>query len=298
MHKKAVVILLGIFLLVMVVMAVRGTGSQGASALRSSGKVGVVEINGVIGPDNPASMFNGPAAGSGKIMEAIRKAAGREDIKVLVLRINSPGGTSVASQEIGIELERFKKTGKPVVTSMGDVCASGGYWIAAGSDHIVANPATLTGSIGVIMEINNVEGLYEKLGISQQNIKSGKYKDMGSPTRELTPQERAFLEEIVSDSYQQFLEQVTRGRQEKMSRQEIEKIADGRIFTGKKALQIGLVDSLGNYYDAIKQARELAGLDENSSVEVLNRTGFFEDILNQAILSRMLWQQNSLQLNY
>lgn len=298
MHKKAVVILLGIFLLVMVILAVRGPGRPGAKPLGSSGKIGVVEVNGVIGPDNPASLVSGPSAGSGKIMMAIREAARREDIKVLVLRINSPGGTSVASQEIGIELERLRKTGKPVVTSMGDVCASGGYWIAAGSDHIVANPATLTGSIGVIMEISNLEGLYEKLGIHQEAIKSGKYKDMGSPTRPITPQERAFLEEIVGDSYQQFLEQVARGRQGKMSRQEIEKIADGRIFTGRKAMQIGLVDSLGNYYDAIKQAREMAGLDESSPVEVLNRTGFWEDILNQALLGRMFWQQNSLQLNF
>lgn len=298
MHKKAVVILLGIFLLVMVILAVRGPGGPGAKPLGSSGKIGVVEVNGVIGPDNPASLVSGPSAGSGKIMVAIREAARREDIKALVLRINSPGGTSVASQEIGIELERLRKTGKPVVTSMGDVCASGGYWIAAGSDHIVANPATLTGSIGVIMEISNLEGLYEKLGIHQEAIKSGKYKDMGSPTRPITPQERAFLEEIVGDSYQQFLEQVARGRQGKMSRQEIEKIADGRIFTGRKAMQIGLVDSLGNYYDAIKQAREMAGLDESSPVEVLNRTGFWEDILNQALLGRMFWQQNSLQLNF
>lgn len=209
-------------------------------------------------------------------MEAIRKAGKREDIKAVVVRIDSPGGSAGASQEIAMELDRLREKGKPVVTSMGDVCASGGYWIACSTDHIVASGASLTGSIGVIMQLRNLEGLYGKLGIRNQTIKSGKHKDMGSTSRELSAEEEKILQDLVDDSYQQFLEQVQKGRQEKIAADKLLEIADGRIFTGKQALELGLVDSLGNYYDAVRQAEKMAGIKGESKMEVINAFSWWD----------------------
>ena len=215
-----------------------------------------------------------------------------------VVRINSPGGTAVAAQEIGIELDKLRKTGKPVVTSMGDVCASGGYWIACSSDYIVANGTTLTGSIGAIMETTNLEGLYDKLGIRQEVFKSGEHKDIGSSAREITPQEREILQSIVSDSYTQFLNQVKQGRKGKIDLLELENIADGRVFTGETALQLGLVDSVGNYYDAVKQAEDMAGITEASRIEVLNSEKLWDSFLLGTRASKLLPAQNMWQLKY
>ena len=249
-----------------------------AAALRGSSVVGIIEINGVLGGE-AASLLTTSAADSNRIMKTIRTAAKRSDVKAVVIRINSPGGTAVAAQEIGIELDKLRKTGKPVVTSMGDVCASGGYWIACSSDYIVANGTTITGSIGAIMETSNLQGLYDKLGIRQEVFKSGEHKDIGSSAREITPEEREILQAVVSDSYAQFLKQVKQGRKGKINPGELEDIADGRVFTGETALQMGLVDSLGNYYDAVKQAEEMAGITEESRIEVLNTEKFWDSIL-------------------
>ncbi|HBQ27273.1 MAG TPA: signal peptide peptidase SppA [Syntrophomonas sp.] len=298
MNKKLAVGLIVAFLVLMGVLSVRVVNKPGnTTSLRGSAVVGVIEINGVLGGE-ATSLLTGSSADSNRIMKAIRIAAKRPDIKAVIVRINSPGGTAVAAQEIGIELDKLRKTGKPVVTSMGDVCASGGYWIACSSDYIVANGTTLTGSIGAIMETTNLEGLYDKLGIRQEVFKSGEHKDIGSSAREITPQEREILQSIVSDSYTQFLNQVKQGRKGKIDLLELENIADGRVFTGETALQLGLVDSVGNYYDAVKQAEDMAGITEASRIEVLNSEKLWDSFLLGTRASKLLPAQNMWQLKY
>lgn len=254
---------------------------QARAALKTGSKIGVIEISGAIAGGSASGMLMGSTANANDIMNIIRQAADRSDIKAVVVRIDSPGGTSVASQEIGVELDRLRATGKPVVTSMGDVCASGGYWIACSTDHIMANPASLTGSIGVIMQMQNIEGLYEKLGVREVVIKSGQHKDMGSPFRDLSPVEQQILQGIVNDSYQQFIEQVMQGRQDKITREELLPVADGRIFTGAQAKELGLVDSLGDYYDAIEQAKSMAGLTGETPIEVLNKPDVWKQLVTR-----------------
>lgn len=296
--KKLVVGIILLFLLVMGTLSIRSAGKSTGGGSQGGGKVGVIQINGALTETGSSSMLTSVGSDAEKIMEDIRKAAERDDIKALVLRINSPGGTSVAAQEVGVELDRFRKTGKPVITSMGDVCASGGYWIACSTDRIVANPSTLTGSIGVIMEFSNLEGLYGKIGIREEVIKSGAYKDIGSSTRQLTGEERVMLQDLVNDSYNQFLDQVTRGRKGKMTRQEIVEIADGRIISGRQGKELGLVDDLGNYYEALAIARRMAHLEKDSGVEVLNKPGIWESLVADVQAERLLPQQGWWQLRY
>ncbi len=276
MKKKLVVGGLAFFLIIVGYLAV--TSANGPQDRLASGtpKIGVIEVNGTIAGNTSVNLVNSEVASANQIMAAIRKARERKDIKAVVLRINSPGGTSGASQEIGIELDRLRESGKPIVTSMGDICASGGYWIACSTDHIVANGATLTGSIGVIMELTNLQGLYEKIGVSPQVIKSGEFKDIGSPSRELTEEEHQLLQAIIDDSYEQFLDQVRQGRQGRINDEELVNIADGRIFSGRQALELGLVDSIGNYYDAIDKAARMAGIPAGAEVEKLNANNFWD----------------------
>jgi len=297
MHKKLVVFLLLAFLLLMAGLSVRAVNrSEHASTREGTAAIAVIQINGPI--SGVSSWLESSSSGAGVIMEAIRKAGKRKDIKAVVVRIDSPGGSAGASQEIAMELDRLREKGKPVVTSMGDVCASGGYWIACSTDHIVANGASLTGSIGVIMQLSNLEGLYGKLGIRNQTIKSGEHKDMGSTSRELSAEEEKILQELVDDSYQQFLEQVQKGRQGKIAADKLLEIADGRIFSGKQALELGLVDSLGNYYDAVQQAEKMAGIKGESKLEVINAFSWW-DRLKLSMYNPNLFQQGGfVELKY
>lgn len=285
MKKKIFVGMMVLFLVIVGFLSIKAaSGPQDRLSQSGSSKIGVIEINGMIAGSSSVSLLASEVASANDIMSAIRKACERSDIKAVVLRINSPGGTAAASQEIGIELDKLRQTGKPIITSMGDTCASGGYWVACGSDYIIANGTTLTGSIGVIMELTNLEELYEKIGISSRVIKSGEFKDIGSPSRELTEEEHDLLQAIIDDSYQQFLDQVRQGRKDKIKDQELVDVADGRIFTGRQALDVGLVDSLGNYYDAIKKAEEMADLAEDTPIEILNTSNFWERFaLNMSI---------------
>jgi protease-4 len=298
MHKKIVVLLLALFFLAMAGLSIWQVQEKGGpAAAYGPDTVGVIEINGAISAESPTNLFGSAGASSDDIMDAIKTAREREDIKVLLLRINSPGGTAVASQEIGIELDKLRSAGKKVVVSMGEVCASGGYWIACSSDHIVANGGSLTGSIGVIMELTNIEGLYEKLGLQQEVIKSAPHKDIGSSYRDMTPEERKLLQDIVDDSYEQFLDQVRRGRRGKIEEDKLMQIADGRIFSGRMGLEMGLVDSLGNYYDAIDVARSIAGLDSNSRIEVLNGSLYWDQSEKELRQARIALKQAQQELS-
>jgi len=189
------------------------------------------------------------------------RRAERDGVKAILLHINSPGGSAAAAQAIFAELMRVRQKGKvKIVAAMADAAASGGYYVAAAADHIVANPSTVTGSIGVIVRVQNLTDLFKKVGVQTVTIKSGKFKDIASVYRPITSSETDLLKTFVNQSYQQFFEAILRGRQGKITRRELEQVADGRILTGTAALDAKLVDSLGNYYDAVDKVKELTGL--------------------------------------
>ena len=224
-------------------------------------RVAVINIEGTIvcGADSKENLFqqaNGIT--SGTIMKQIREAAADDSVKALVLRIDSGGGSATAAEEVGRELLRFKEqTKKPIVATMGNTGASAAYWIAScASDKIYANATTLTGSIGVYMPYMNTEELFKKIGITSDKIKSGPYKDILTNDRPMTPEEKEILQNIVDEIYDQFVYTVSAGR--RMETSKVRAIADGRIYTGRQAKNIGLVDELGDYYDALAAAGTLA----------------------------------------
>ena len=220
--------------------------------LTGEDKVAVVRVEGVI-IDAQATIVD------------LKKFSESPSVKAIVLRIDSPGGGVVPSQEIYDAVRRIRaKQTKTVVASMGTVAASGGYYIAVATDRIMANPGTLTGSIGVIMELANVEGLLKKIGVESVVIKSGEHKDLGSPFRQMNEQDRRILQNVMDDVHAQFIEAVAEGRSMKVA--EVKSIADGRIFTGRQAKEEKLVDELGDLDDAVKLAAELAGIEGEPKV--------------------------------
>jgi len=209
------------------------------------GNVGIVEINGMI-------------LSSKEIIKDIKTFREDAAIKAIILRIDSPGGGIGPSQEIFREIMKIK-TDKKVIASMGSVAASGGYYIASATDGIMANSGTITGSIGVIMEYANLMEIAKKIGISPVVIKSGEYKDMGSPLRDLGESEKKLFQELVDDLHLQFVTDVANAR--KMDIRTIASLADGRVYTGQKAAALKLIDRIGNMDDAVQWAGELAGID-------------------------------------
>jgi protease-4 len=179
-------------------------------------------------------------------------------VKALVFRIDSPGGTVVAAQEIYSEIRKLRGK-KKTLSSMGNVAASGGYYVASATEEILANPGTITGSIGVISEYANVQDLLKKIGFKSTVLKSGRFKDVGSPLREMTAEEGVYLQGLLENIHHQFIRDVAQGRQKTV--EEIEPLSDGRVFTGEQAKEIGLVDRLGNFQDALDRAAELAGIE-------------------------------------
>lgn len=191
-------------------------------------------------------------------IESLKQFGDADRIKGVVVRIDSPGGGVVPTQEIYEEIGKLKKK-KPVIASLGGMATSGGYYIASACHQIVANPGTLTGSIGVIIQLTNVEGLMQKLGLEGYNIKSGPHKDMGSPLRPLSPEGRAILQSVVDSVHGQFVRAVASGRS--MEESKVRELADGRIYSGEQAKEMGLVDSLGNLDDAIDLVSKRAGIE-------------------------------------
>lgn len=188
-------------------------------------------------------------------MKSLRKAIKNEHVKGILLRINSPGGTVSASQEITNAVKEFRKTDRPIVISMGDTAASGGYYIASAGDRIFAEPGTLTGSIGVIMHLMNYKGLGDKIGVQSEVIKSGQFKDIGTSTRPATPEEKAILQALCMDSYDQFVTAVSEGR--KMNIAEVKRIGDGRVYSGRQALKLHLIDELGGYDQSVAALQKI-----------------------------------------
>jgi len=205
----------------------------------------------------------GPILDSKDVIDELKGHVKDPSIKAIVLRIDSPGGAVAPSQEIYEEI-RKAVTKKKIVVSMGSVAASGGYYIAAPATRIVANPGTLTGSIGVIMEIPNVEGLMNKIGVKTEVIKSGRHKDIASVFRGIKKEEREILQGVLDNVHEQFIKAVAEGR--KMLIEDVQRIADGRVFTGEQALKAGLVDEIGNLEDAVKAAAKLTGIKGEPSV--------------------------------
>jgi protease-4 len=221
---------------------------------------------------------------SKEIIEQLEKYRTNPTVKAIVLRINSPGGGVSPSQEIYEELVKTRQvTGKPVVASMGSLAASGGYYIASAADVIVANPGSITGSIGVLIQVPNITGLLQKIGVRSVVVKSGEHKDLASPTREMTDAERQILQRLLDDVHDQFIDVVAKAR--KLDRKKVEALADGRIFSGREAQSLGLVDQLGNLQDAINRAASLAGIPGKPTViQERKRRFFLLDLLTRAVL--------------
>lgn len=262
--KKENLIIAGILFLciVSIVMGIYLIGEktvEGKTRILTRKKgVAVVYLYGPISISRRASGWARFLPGADSIASELRKIGKITTIKAVVLRINSPGGSIGAVQEIYEEVIRLKEKGKKVVVSMGDVGASGAYYIACAADKIVANPGTITGSIGVLMSLGNMEELFRKIGIKVEVIKRGKHKDIGSLSREMTAEEKKLLQGLIDDAYDQFLQVVIEGRNLRKSK--AEKIAQGQVFTGRQAKDLGLVDEIGNFQDAVRLAGKLAGI--------------------------------------
>jgi len=222
-------------------------------------RVAIIEVDGVIASDSGGGdIFNAGVLAAEDWISQIEQATDDPQVKAVVLRVNSPGGGVVASNEIHGALQDLRAAGKRLVISMGDVAASGGYYIAAAGERIYANPDTLTGSLGVIASVPNMEGLYDKVGISETVYKSGEFKDIGSATRQPTAEENQIWNTLIDQAYQGFVDVIAQGRG--LPRETVLQIADGRIYTGKQALDLKLIDALGNEDDAVAGAKELTGL--------------------------------------
>jgi len=223
-----------------------------------SEKIGVIPVEGTI-------------SDSQTVTSELVKFRKDNRIKAVILKINSPGGAIAPSQEIYREIEKTIPT-KKVVAAMGTVAASGGYYIAAATNKIVANPGTITGSIGVIMEFVRVEDLLNKIGVDLEIMKSGEFKDIGSPDRKLTAREREILDAMIMDMQKQFVQAIVRGRN--LSLEKVQEIADGRIFSGAQAKELGLVDFLGNFQDAVEITKELAGIKGDVTLVYAKKSKF------------------------
>lgn len=263
----------GIFLFFLLVVFTAGMFNPGSVGVSVGDKIGILEVA-------------GPIVESQRLVEQIHEFRDRSSIKVVVIRIDSPGGGVGPSQEIYAELKQLAKE-KPLVVSMGSVAASGGYYLAVAGERIFANPGTITGSIGVIMSFPNYQGLMGKVGIQTEVVKSGRFKDIGSSTREFSADDRVLLQEMIDDVHRQFVEAVSVGRNLPIER--LQPFVDGRIFTGRQAEAAGLIDELGTLSDAIRYAAKAAGIDEDSDLVYPEpeKTNFIDQYLKNS-LSRYL----------
>lgn len=253
---------------------------RGVQELVGPDKIAVINVLGPItsGETSGTDLF-GRGASAKRIIEQLKRAAADSSIKAVVLRVNTPGGSVVASQEIYAEIMRLKATGRYVLVSMGDSATSGGYYISVPAHYIFANPSTFTGNIGAIMEVQDLTGIYDKLGVDHKVFKSGKLKDVGNPLREMTSEDEELLQALVDDAFDEFITVVAEGRN--LSVDTVREIADGRILTGRQALELGLVDALGGLEDTIDYARKLAGLSPNAPVvEFKEKRSIMTSLLN------------------
>lgn len=262
------------------------TQGQSQSMLASlKDHIAVIRLTGMIIDDEEAGLLERSKGSSNSTLKHLRKALKNDKVKAVLLRVNSPGGTVPTSQEIHQAVVALKQKGKPVVVSMGDVAASGGYYVSCAADKIYANPGTLTGSIGVIINLMNFKGLADKLGVEPEVIKSGTFKDIASPYRKLTKEDEAILHTLIMDSYDQFTGAIAEGR--KLPIEQVKTIADGRIYSGRQAQKIGLVDELGSYSDALsglqKICKDKYKLKEDLPVDEPSGSGFLGSLLESKL---------------
>lgn len=267
---------------VMMVYLVSDSGEGIETVTTGSGdKIAIVELKGVI-------------TSSEDIVRQIKKYREQRGVRAILLRMDSPGGGVVAGQEIYEEVRKTRDSGKPVVVSMGSLAASASYYIACGSSRIVANRGTLTGSIGVISEILQVEELLGKIGVGVKAIKSGRMKDTGSPTRKMTQAEERYYQDLIDEVYLQFVGVVERERD--LDHEDVLAMADGRVFTGEKAVELGLVDTIGTYEVAIEIAAQLAGIEGKPSiVRERKRTGLLDGLAGSVAESLTSLKQDLLE---
>lgn len=277
MFKKSVVLFLALLVGISMIVAVFSTSGIKQKKLATSDKLAIIYVEGmIIGGRGQVGLLS-EGGGTDHLIRQLHTARDDAAVKAVVLRINSPGGTVPASQEVGEELKKLRAAGKPVITSMADMAASGGYWLAACTDKIYANPSTITGSLGVYMPYSNWEELYKKIGVRQEKIKSGPHKDILSPDRQLTNEERAIIQDMVDDMYNQFVEVIAEGRH--LDPAKVRQLADGRIYTGRQAKELGLVDELGNMYDAIDGAAAMVGIQGKPEIVEYGKMSALEVLL-------------------
>lgn len=259
-----------------------------------AGNIALLHVDGVITSGDSGTSFLGGSSGVGsetllKRLDDIEKNPG---FKAILLRVNSPGGTAAGSQEVYEKLMEIRNTtGKKIVVSMGDVAASGAYYISSSADKIYADPATLTGSIGVIADLMNVQGLYKKLGLQAETLKAGKLKDMGSPNRPMTAEERKVFQTLLDEAHDEFIADVAKGRN--LPEATVRRLADGRVYSGEQALRYHLIDALGNLEDAEDAAAKLAGISGEPKVVNMDRRTLFEqlsDPSSESSIRRLLEQ--------
>lgn len=267
--KKGVFFIAVFFLVLMVISALLTLFFKESPI---SGKIALVRVE-------------GPILESKSVVDEMRGYVKDRSIKAIVLRINSAGGGVAPSQEIYAEVKRAASA-KKVVVSMGSVAASGGYYIASPATRIVANPGTITGSIGVIMEIPNLKEFMDKLGIKTEVIKSGRHKDIASVFRGIGKEERDILQSLMNDVHEQFISDVAESR--KLPQENVRKIADAKVFSGRQAIDIGLVDELGDLQHAIKVAATLAGIDGEPEVVVKKKKSPFMELIEGNIAETIL----------
>jgi len=250
----------------------------GLSIPQTGPGIGIVRVDGVIRMSGQRGLLGMDAGGAEAVIQQLDNFEHDPNIRAVVLRINSPGGTVAATQEIYQKLWKLRKKNIPLIASMGDVAASGGYYIASACNIIIANYGTITGSIGVIAESTNFKKLFDKIGIKMNVIKSGKYKDVMSPHRDMTNAERQLIQEIIDSSYKKFLADVALGRN--LNQSEIAPYADGRVFTGYKAMKLKLVDKIGTFEDAIAKAKAMGKLPEDAPVYTNQKTPLEEFLVS------------------
>jgi len=243
-----------------------GSGRYDEQTGKGNGKIAVVDLDFTI-------------LSSESIVRQFKKYGEDKSIKAIILYVNTPGGGVAASQEMYEAIKRTRDKGKPVIVSISSLGASGGYYAACGGSLIVANPGSLVGSIGVIINLMNFKELAEKIGVNETIIKSGELKDAGNPFREINEKDREYFQDIVDDSYDQFLDVVSVAR--KMDKEKLKEIANGRVFTGRQAKEIGLIDSLGTFEDAIRITSRIAGIEgEPTIVKEKEKGSLIERILD------------------
>ncbi|RMA96169.1 signal peptide peptidase SppA [Hydrogenothermus marinus] len=260
MKKKIIIGIITFIVLIWIISFIKA---------KSTPKIALIDIKGVIADYKPTLRY-------------LNIAQKDSSIKAVVLNVDSPGGAVGASQEIYRAIEKLRKK-KPVIVSMGNVAASGGYYISSAANVIYANPGTITGSIGVIVQHTDLTDLLNKLGIKINNIKSGKNKDILYPNHKLKPEEAKLIKETIIDVYEQFLDAVVKYRH--LDKEKLRPYADGRIFSGRQALKLGLVDKLGNLQDAIQEARKMIGKEGKNAVvvQIGEEKSFIERLLKNKI---------------